>query len=530
MALERPGLMLGAAALLLHLWANGGYDYFCDELYFIVCGQHPAWGYVDQPPLTPMIAAAERALFRDSLLGLRLVPALAAAALASLSADAARRLGGNLFARWLAGLAVLAAPVLCADGLLLSADTLQPLAWLSASLILMSAIERDRPAAWAMLGAIAGLALLAKYVIAFYLIAMAVGLVLTPQRRALARPGPWLAAGLALAIVSPNLLWQQAHDWPFLRLNGAAFNGRNLSYGPLGYLLQQVLIIGPLNAPLWIAGLAGFAAWPRFAAHRWVAIAWAALMGLMLAIHGKSYYPAAIYPLLLAGGAVVVEAAIRSGAGRGAILALTVLGGVALLPFTLPILPLDRFIAYEHLLGQGSGLKTERAAIDKQPVGELPPNYAYMFGWRELAATVGRAYRALPPADRAHAVFLGRDYNEAAAVDVFGRPWGLPPAISGRNNYFLWGPRGQDGAVVLLFSTAPRADVLAANVALGASARIGDEASVRRSLLRTYGSAQPIARIDTPHAYPFERGLTLWLCRDRKRPFAADWDQQKLYF
>jgi hypothetical protein len=147
-----------------------------------------------------------------------------------------------------------------------------------------------------------------------------------------------------------------------------------------------------------------------------------------------------------------------------------------------------------------------------------------------LAATVGRAYRALPPADRAHAVFLGRDYNEAAAVDVFGRPWGLPPAISGRNNYFLWGPRGQDGAVVLLFSTAPRADVLAANVALGASARIGDEASVRRSLLRTYGSAQPIARIDTPHAYPFERGLTLWLCRDRKRPFAADWDQQKLYF
>ena len=525
-----PGLILGASALALHLWANGGYDYFGDELYFIVCGQHLAWGYVDQPPLAPLIARGAREAFGDSLLGLRLVPALAAAGLAALSTQAARRLGGGLFSRWLAGLAVLAAPVLCADGLLLSADTLQPLAWLAACLLLMAAIEGERPLAWYALGVIVGAAFLAKYIVVFFLVAVAVGLVATPQRRVLARPGPWLATGLALLIVLPNLVWQQTHGWPFLQLNAAAFNGRNLSYGPLGYLVQEILIVGPLNAPIWLAGLAGFAFWPPFAARRWLAVAWVALMAIMLLIHGKSYYAAAIYPILLAGGAVVIEAAIKAPAARAGIAAATVLAGAALLPFTLPILPVDRFIGYEHAFGQGSGLKPQGAAIDNQPVGELPANYAYMFGWREMAAAVGRAYQALPPKDRARAVFFARDYSEAAAIDVFGGPWRLPPAISARNNYFLWGPHGADGSVVLLLSTAPREDILKAYAALQPAARIGDIGAVRKELLKTYSVAEPVAHIDTAYAYPYERGLTLWLCRGRKAPFADDWAKLRLYF
>jgi hypothetical protein len=527
---DRPGLILGLGALALHLWANGGYDYFCDELYFIVCGQHLAWGYVDQPPMAPLLARLAHDLFGDSLLGLRLVPAFAAAGLAALSAEAARRLGGGPFSRWLAGLAVVAAPVLSADGLLLSADTLQPLAWLAASLALIAAIERDRLAAWVLLGAIVGVAFLAKYAVVFFVTAAAIGILLTPQRRVLARPGPWLAVAFALAIVSPNLLWQQANGWPFLQLNAAAVDGRNVAYGPFDYLLQEILIVGPLTAPIWLAGVAGFAFWPRFAPHRWLAIAWLVMMTTMVAIHGKSYYPAAIYPILLAGGAVVVEALVKVAPARAAIMAATAVGGAALLPFTLPILPVDRFIAYERAIGATSGLKAQGAAIDKQPVGDLPANYAYMFGWREMAAAVGRAYDALPPKDRARAVFFARDYNEASAIDVFGRRWGLPPAISARNNYFLWGPQGHDGSVVLLLSTAPRADVLKANAVLGPAARIGPPEAIQAELLKTYGSAQPIARIDTPYAYPYERGLTLWLCRDRKVPFAADWSRLKLYF
>ncbi|HMA49944.1 MAG TPA: glycosyltransferase family 39 protein [Magnetospirillaceae bacterium] len=531
---KHPGLILGVMALIVHLWVNAGYDYFVDELNFIVCGQHLAWGYIDHPPLVPLIARAARALFGDSLLGLRLVPALAAAGLAALTSEAARRLGGGLYARWLAGIAVLAAPVLSADGLLLSADTLQPLAWLATSMILISWAEagnRDiRPTGWIGLGALVGLALMTKYVMAFFLVAAATGIVLTPARRMLARKAPWLAAGLALLIVLPNLLWQQAHGWPFLQLNAAAYNGRNLSMGPLSYLIDQILIIGPLTAPLWIAGLAGFAASPRLAGGRWLAIAWAVLMGLMLLLHGKSYYPAAIYPILLAGGAVTIETALRARAARTAVMAATAFGGVALAPFTLPILPIDRFLDYQGAVAGVAGLASEQVAVDKQPTGELPPNYANMFGWREMAAAVGRAYQDLPADLRDHAVFFARNYAEAAAIDVYGGAWNLPQAISTNDNYYLWGPRGYDGKVVLLLSTAPTPDLREAYAALGDDARIGDVEQVRQDLLKIYGTAEPIAYIDTDHAYPYERHLTLWLCRDRRTSLVGDWDALRLYF
>lgn len=529
-----PGWGLGLLALSLHLWANAGYDYFIDELNFIVCGQHLAWGYIDHPPLVPLIARVARELFGDSLLGLRLVPALGAGGLVALTTVAARQLGGGLYARWLAGLTVLAAPVLSADGLLLSADTLQPLAWLAASMILISLAEPksgdSRPGAWIGLGAVVGLALMAKYVMAFFLLAAIVGIVLTPARRLLLLKGPWLAAGSALLILSPNLLWQYAHGWPFLQLNEAAYNGRNLTMGPLSYLLEEVLIVGPLTAPVWIAGLAGFAVWPRLAAARWLSVAWVVLMGLMVVLHGKSYYAAAIYPILLAGGAVVVEAALQARAARAGVAVATVLAGVALAPFTLPILPVDRFIAYQAVISKVAGLASGQVAVDKQPTGELPPNYANMFGWREIAAAVGRAYDDLPPEQRDHAVFFARNYAEAAAIDVFGDAWGLPPAISANNNYFLWGPHDRDGKVVLLLSTASSPELRAAYAALGDEARIGEVDEVRRNLLKTYRSAEPVAYIDPDHAYPFGRHLTLWLCRDRRTSLVADWDALKLYF
>ncbi|MEI9984334.1 MAG: glycosyltransferase family 39 protein [Aliidongia sp.] len=496
----RPALILGLATLALHLWANGGYDYFRDELYFIVCGQHLAWGYVDQPPLVPLIARLARMLFGDSLLGLRLVPALADAALVALSAEAARRLGGGSFARWLAGLAVLAAPVFRVDGLLLSTDSLQPLTWLAAALAIIAATERKRPGAWYALGVLTGIALLDKYMIAFFLAAAGIGLLLTRERRALARPAPWLAGGLALLIVLPNLWWQQSRGWPFLELGAAAAGGKNLTYSPLAWLGQEMLLMSPLTAPIWLAGLAGFATWPRLARMRWLAIAWFVLMAMMLLVHGKPYYPAGIYPILFAGGAVVIEAAIRNGAGRAAIAGVTVLGGLVTLPFALPILPVDDFIAYE----QAIGLKPQTG--EKQALGALPQYYADMFGWREMAATVGRAYQALPPDDQARAVFFGNNYGEAAAVDLFGGPWRLPPAISGHNSYYLWGPDGHDGSVVLLFS------------------RRSHEA-----MLEYCDTAEPVGQTDAPHAMPFETGLTLWLCRGSKPPLQERWPALKHY-
>jgi len=493
--IQRPALVLGLAALALHLWANGGYDYFRDELYFIACGNHLAWGYVDQPPLVPWIARLARILTGDSLLGLRLVPALAAAGLVSVTAEAARRLGGGLFARWLAGTAILAAPDFVIGGLLLSTDALQPIAWLAITLAIIEALERGRPGAWILAGGIAGLALLDKYMVAFYLLALLVGLVATPWRQALRRPAPWLGVALILLIPLPNLLWQYRHGWPFFQLAAVAAGGKNVAFGPLAYLGAEIRMLNPMTAPLWMAGLAWFARSNR----RWIAIAWFVLMALMIGLHGKPYYPAGSYPILLAGGAVALEALLKPHWARGILLAAVAATGLVLLPLGLPILPVDRFVAYERALGIVPESGEARA------LGPLPPYYADMFGWRDMAAAVGTAFQALPPADRARAVFFAGNYGEAGAIDFYGAPWHLPPAISGHNNYFLWGPGGHDGSIVF---------------------RVG---GTRETLLKSYGSVEAVGRIENSYAMPDETGLTLWLCRDRKRSLEADWPEVRHY-
>src|SRR5271166_1684177 len=222
--LDHPAAVLGLAALALHLWVNGSYGYFRDELYFIVCGRHPAWGYTDQPPLIPLIAAASDAAF-GSLTGLRLVPALAGAATVALTALAAGMLGGRLYARWLAGLVVLASGTLPFWGIVLTTDTLEPLAWLAIAICIIRAEKDDDPRWWLPAGAIGGVAFLAKYTVAPYLVSIALGLLATPRRRLLARWQPWAAVLVAVGIAAPNLLWKAANGWPFVAHTAALAGG-----------------------------------------------------------------------------------------------------------------------------------------------------------------------------------------------------------------------------------------------------------------------------------------------------------------
>jgi len=305
--IDRPELVLGLATLALHLWVNGSYGYFRDELYFIVCGRHPAWGYTDQPPLTPLIAWASDEVFH-SLRGLRVVPAIAAAAMVALTAHAARLLGGGLYARWLAGLAALGGGALQVFGVLLTTDWLQPLAWLAIAVCIIKAEQDDEPRWQLAAGVIAGVAFLAKYTVALYLVSLAAGLLATAERRLLARWQSWAAALIALAIAAPNLAWQAASGWPFAAYTAVLAAEKNIALSPGSFLLQEVLTLGPASAPVWIAGVAAFAFWPRFSPYRWVAASWVLLVAAAVVGSGRPYYIAPAYPLLMAGGAVALEA------------------------------------------------------------------------------------------------------------------------------------------------------------------------------------------------------------------------------
>jgi len=498
---SRPALWLGLLTAALHLWANSEYGYFRDELYFIVCGQHPDWGYVDQPPLVPLLASLMHALFPNSLTMFRLIPALAHAGTVALTAETARKLGGGNWAQLLAGVVAFLCPLLLVFGTMLATDSLQPIAWLFCAYALIRIIRDDDERWWLPMGLVIGLAFMAKYTIAVWAVALMLGLLLTPARGRLARPSPWVAGVAATLIVLPNLIWQWVHGWPFLEFAAAAFETKNVVYAPWTFVLIQIRDLNPLTAPIWLAGLAAFAFWRRFADLRAIAIAYVLLLAAMMALHARSYYLNGAYPVLFAGGAVALEAWLTSPRLRAAVLAGVVLSGLPLLPFVVPLLPVERVAAYQSFLGL-----TPEANEKGLAIGRLSQLYADMFGWRELAALVGRAYQSLSPEERADAVFFANNFGEAAAVDIFAKPWGLPPSISTHNNYYLWGPRGHSGDIV---------------IHLGGS---------REELLKVYASVEPMGKTDNPWAAPRETGQTIWICRGRFMKLDDDWSKLKRYY
>ncbi len=499
--LARPALVLSAACLLLHLVVNTRYGVFSDELYFIVCGWHPAFGYVDQPPLVPWIAGISHALFGTALLPLRLVPALSMAATVALTTEFARILGGGRFAQWLCGLAVLLGGVFLVDGLLLSTDMMQPLTWLGCNWCLVRLAQTKDERWWLAFGLITGVSLASKYLIVFFLVGLAVGLVATPLRRALLRPYLYIGAAIALLLAAPGIVWQATHGWPFLEIGKAGASGKNLVLSPLGFFAQQVLFAGPAAAPIWIAGLWRFSVRPPLPHLRVFPIAYAVMVVLFFLLHGKAYYLAPIYPVLLAGGAVAIEGWLGGAISRGVVLAAVSVIGLLLAPLALPVLPPPLYGSYARALGIPSGA----AATERGRLSALPQHLAGMFGWQEMAAKVAAIYRALPEAERARTVFYGRDYGEAAAIDVYGKALSGPPAVSAHNNYFLWGPKNDDGAVV---------------ITLG-----GDVGQ----LMANYSSAQIVGHIDSPYAIPYETDVPIYVLRGPRMPLSVLWPKLKHY-
>ncbi|HXQ29475.1 MAG TPA: glycosyltransferase family 39 protein [Gemmatimonadales bacterium] len=352
---------------------------------------------------------------------------------------------------------------------------------------------------WIPFGIVVGVSLLSKYLIAFYLVALVVGFVATPMRRSLARPWVYAGAAVALVMVLPNVLWQQQHGWPFLEVGAAGVNGKNLALSPWAFFAQEFSIIGPAAAPVWLAGLWAVSVRPANAAYRIFPIAYGVLCPVFIAVHGKPYYLAPIYPTLLSFGAVAIERWVRVTTGRGATLTAVAVVGAFLSPLAVPILPVETYIAYAKAIGVAPSVELHAK------VGLLPQHFADMFGWPEMAAKVAAVYDQLSPADRAKAVFFGRNYGEAAAIDVFGQPLGLPPAISGHNNYYLWGPRGHDGSVVIV---------------IGGSL---DEWA------KAFRSVDQVGYISTPYAMPYETNQPIYILRGLEMPLATMWPKAKHY-
>ncbi|MBW2589067.1 MAG: glycosyltransferase family 39 protein, partial [Deltaproteobacteria bacterium] len=334
-------LVLVVAVVLLHLFVNRRWGYHSDELYFIECGRHLAFGYVDHAPMVPWLAGLVCPSGECSLFALRF-PSLVARALAVLlTGKLVWELGGGRFATVLAGLAVIIAPALQRMGKILCIPVLEPVLWTACAIVVVYLIQGRSRRWWLALGVLAGIGLLTKHTMLIWGFAALVGIMLTPLRRDLRTPWPWLAGLIAVLIFLPHLIWQAQNDWATLEFL------RNISDGMLAniprplFVLGQLLYMHPMAIPLWVAGLVFFfgAAGARYRVLGWIFVV---SFLVMLWTHAKPYYLAPAYPALFAGGAVLLEAKLRSVALRTTAAAALIVGGLLLTPFTLPILPLPQ--------------------------------------------------------------------------------------------------------------------------------------------------------------------------------------------
>jgi hypothetical protein len=455
---------IALAKFTFHVYFNNRYDYFRDEFDYMSCGDHLAWGYVDQPPLIPFLIHICRALLGDSLRSIRMIPALASSLLVVQAAMLAREFGGRRFALLLSAITVVIAPQYLSNGSLLTTNCLEPNLWMGCAYFAILAIKRNDPRYWLWFGVVAGIGLQEKYSIALFGFGMVIGLLLTAQRRVFLNPWIWLGGLAAFLIFLPNLLWNIHNHWPFVQLmHNIREDGRDVVLPLPQYFFQQMLLVNLFTFPIWIRGLIVFFVSARFKPYR--ALGWCYLVcfTVFFLLHGKTYYLAPIYPMMLAAGAVVVESTIdgrksdtvevAGSKPRGTRLAwlkpvivtLLLANGVYIAPVIVPILSPDAFLAYmKHLPMK---LPVTEHSHERAP---LPQWYADQFGWREIVAETAKAYNQLSPAERPGCGIFAQDYGQAGAIDFFGRQYGLPPALSGHQTYWIWGPRGYSGNCLIV--------------------------------------------------------------------------------
>ena len=497
---------IAAFSFVLHMICNNRYGYFRDEFDYIACGRHLAWGYVDQPPIVPVLSRICLAMFGESLRSVRLMPALTNSALIVLTGIITRELGGRRFAVALSAVTILVAPIYLSGGSLLTTNCdLEVLAWMGCVYSALLAAKRDEPRHstpssekragwgpryWLWFGVVAGIGLQEKYSILVLGFAVVVGLLLTGQRRFLLSKWMWLGGLAALLIFLPNLLWNFANDWPFVQLmRNIKASGRDVVLTPWQYFSQQILLLYPGSAPIWIAGVIAFLVARRFKPYRFLGWAYLVSFTVLFALKGVNYYLAPIYPVYLAAGCVLIDDAIdrfRQLWLKPVIIGLSLAGGAILAPLAMPILPIDQFIRYMNRLP----IKVPRSQYQFARAA-LPQHYADQFGWNEIVEKTAEAWNRIPAADREDCGIFAQNFGQAGAIDFLGPKYGLPPALSGHQTWWLWGPRGYSGNCMIVLDD-------------------------RRERLETLFEHVDLVGTSRDNPYAMERQIPVFICRSAK--------------
>ncbi len=491
------------AKLGLHLSTSSGYGYFRDEFYYLACADHLAAGYVDHPPLSVFCLFLVRSLIGDSLLALRLTPALLGAATVGLVGLMARAMGGGRWALALSMTGALVAPVYLALDHFYSMNAFDIFFWALTAWLMIRLVQQESLGRWCVLGGVLGLGLLNKISVLWLGAGLLAGLIAAPQRRSLAKAGPWLAGIIAAAVFSPYLVWQIRNGWPTREFIRNATGEKMVQVAPLDFLVNQVEMMLPFTLPLWLGGLVFLLAHPEGKKYRLLGWTYLTVFAILAASgSSRAGYLAPAYTWLFAAGGVALEgvwARPRLAWLRPGFCALLLVTGAAIAPLAVPLLPVETYIRYARALGEAPSTE------ERKELGELGQFYADMHGWDAIVASVADAHRRLSPQEAATARVFAPDYGVAGAVDLLGRRRGLPGEISGHNNYWLWGPGGWDGRVLIVVGSS------------------------EERLRERFERVERAGTIDCGRCMPYENGRPVWIARSLRRPIAELWPQLKHY-
>jgi len=487
-------LLCGALMAGLLIATAWNYGPFGDEFYYIECGKHMAFGYVDHPPLVAIVAFVVRSLFGESYIWLRIVTALTAGLSVLLAVQIAKKLGGGQFARVMTALAMLAAPGFWAMFSFYSMNALDIIIIEVALLLLIEIMQGGPPWLWFVFGIAAGVGLQNKMTMLVFGFALFVGLMATRRRAMLKTKWPYIGAVSAGVLFLPYVIWQVAHGWPtldFIRIT------QEYSIYPLsivGFLWQIILTLNPLTTPLWIGGLLFFL-FGKKKEYRIFGILATVFLLVYAMQRSKVYYVYPIIPLLFASGSIVLERLcnkIKKVWLPWTFAAILGISGIVLLPFGLPVLPIEYFIPYSNTIGFTKHIKVQR---DDRV--DLPIHFALRFGWREMVENVTRAYGTLSPEEKRGCVIITNNYSKAGAVNYYRGDYGLPQAVSGHNNHRYWVPDSHD---------------LKAAVVIG----------IEKDFLDTYFNDVELFMVHNhPFAATWEVNQEIFVCRDP----AVTWDE-----
>ena len=415
-----------ALTVLGLLLLSGGYGFHRDELYFIVAGRHPDWGYADQPPFTPLLSAVMSGLLGVTPTAVRIAPALAIGACVLLAALMARDMGGGRRAQALAALVAACSGLLTA-GHLDSTATYDLLVWALVAWLVVRLLGGADPRWWLAVGVVAGLGLQNKQTVVLLGAGLVGGLLLDRRWAVFRSPWAWLAVGIAILLWAPNLAWQAANGFPQLTMAS-----RIAEEDERGMIIPtQIVLGGFLLFPVVLAGLWRLLRAPAARPWRPVASAYLVVLVLLFATSGKGYYALGFLPALFAAGAIPLAGWLSRGhvVLRRVVFAVAASVSLAFVAtLTLPVLPAETLAA--------------------SPFPEIYGESAEQIGWPELVATVEGVARDLSPDEQANAVILTGNYGEASAMILLGED--VPPVYSGHNAYGFWGPPPEDRDITIL--------------------------------------------------------------------------------